>query len=485
MDDCQAITLVRELCDALDADGLRQCHWKSNAFLGRSRTGTNDLDLLIARADSERFSAVLHRLGFKLALSRRGSLPGVCSYYGYDEEADRLVHVHAHYQLVVGDDLTKNYRIPLEEVFLDSATDEGDFRVPAPELELILLVIRLTLKHLTWDALVAHLARIPKDARHELAYLQERVDRERVDELLERCLPFVDRQTFAGCERLVDADAGGWHGVRVATRLVAELEPCARRPRGADVRLKMWRRGLGIVRRLVSYEPPRKQLAAGGAVIAVVGADGAGKSTAVEALYKWLSHDFAVTRVHLGRPPRSRITSVVGLLTRARSAVGIVLGQRPRSVAVDDPTWRSYHAWLLTAVARDRYLAIRSLRRVASNGEIVVCDRWPLPQLSRMDTPRIHRNITPESAGRLVRALSALELRYYRAMTRPDALIVLLVDPEVAVARKPEEPADFVRGRWKEMWQVDWDAMGAHVIDAGRSREEVLHHLKSLVWSKV
>jgi thymidylate kinase len=70
-------------------------------------------------------------------------------------------------------------------------------------------------------------------------------------------------------------------------------------------------------------------------------------------------------------------------------------------------------------------------------------------------------------------------------MTPPDALIVLLVDPEVAVARKTEESADFVRARWVEIWQVDWDGMGAHVIDAGQSKEEVLSRLKSLVWSEV
>jgi predicted GTPase len=71
------------------------------------------------------------------------------------------------------------------------------------------------------------------------------------------------------------------------------------------VRLKFWRRGLLIAGRLISYTPRRKQLATGGAVIALVGADGAGKSTAVAALYKWLSKSFAVHQVHLGKPPQS------------------------------------------------------------------------------------------------------------------------------------------------------------------------------------
>jgi hypothetical protein len=32
---------------------------------------------------------------------------------------------------------------------------------------------------------------------------------------------------------------------------------------------------------------------------------------------------------------------------------------------------------------------------------------------------------------------------------------------------------------------VDWEAMGFHVVDAGRSPEEVLSEIKSLVWSEL
>lgn len=483
--DRPTLALVRELCSALDAERVRYCHWKSNAFLARSRSAENDLDLLIARADNDRFAAVLHRLGFKLVWTPWLSLPGVLSYYGYDEEADRLVHVHAHFQLIVGDDLTKNYRVPLEDAFLAEATYDGEFPVPPAELELIMLVIRLVLKHKTWDAVVARLGRIPADAREELAYLQDRADEERVGALLERFLPFVDRQTFADCERVLRPDAGTREGIRAAQRLLAQLKPWARRPRSVDVRLKLFRRGLIIVGRLISRRSPSKRLVAGGAMIAIVGADGAGKSTAVDALHQWLSKNFAVTRAHLGKPPRSRTTTVVRILTLAWSAASILLGRRTSTAEGEEPTPRSYHAWLLVALARDRYLAISNARRIATNGGLVVCDRFPLPQLSMMDAPRIARSLVPENDSRLARALAALEQRYYRAMSPPDALIVLLVDPEIAVARKPEEEADFVRGRWAEIWEVDWEALGAHVVDASQPREDVLSRLKSLVWSEV
>jgi thymidylate kinase len=81
--------------------------------------------------------------------------------------------------------------------------------------------------------------------------------------------------------------------------------------------------------------------------------------------------------------------------------------------------------------------------------------------------------------------LAARERRYYQAITPPDVLIVLRVDPEIAVTRQPTEPADSIRSRWREVWSVDWDAVPAHVVDAGQAREVVHARLESLIWSEI
>ena len=62
-----ALDLVVRLCRGLTDERIRYCHWKSNEAIARSASGDNDLDLLVDRADADRFGAVLHRLGFKQA----------------------------------------------------------------------------------------------------------------------------------------------------------------------------------------------------------------------------------------------------------------------------------------------------------------------------------------------------------------------------------------------------------------------------------
>ena len=127
------LNLVQELCSALAETDVDYCHWKSNIALERSLRGETDLDLLVRRSDVQGFVEVLSRLGFKQAYSpsdRR--LPGVQSYYGYDPEADKFVHIHAHYQLVLGHDRTKNYRLPVGNPLLDAAIYDEPIRRASP-----------------------------------------------------------------------------------------------------------------------------------------------------------------------------------------------------------------------------------------------------------------------------------------------------------------------------------------------------------------
>ena len=493
---------IHRLCQALEAERITYCHWKSNNALDRSASGDNDLDLLVSRADVPRFTGILYRLGFKQAEAPpEKQMPGVLDYFGYDEGAHKLIHVHAHYQLIVGHDLSKNYRLPIERPYLESAVQGDLFKVPAAEFEFIVFVIRMVLKHATWDAILGREGTLKSAERRELAYLQARIDQERVYDILKRHLPYISVELFNNCIQALQPACSIWTRMKTGQRLQTRLQANARRPLPIESYLKLWRRAALPIRRRIFKSSSKYRLESGGAMIAIVGGDGAGKSTAVDALYAWLSKNFETTRVHLGKPDWSWTTMTI----RGILKIGNLLGLYPvdssfrETLNQKSPVSPAY-PWLLRELckARDRYLTYVKARRFAAKGGLVILDRFPLPQLQLMDGPQAERFIkqlmdgpqakrfmSPHQANPLAKFLVKREESYYQQTVLPELLIVLRVDPEIAVQRKADEDATSVRERSTEIWELNWEHTDAHIIDGSKSKTEVLTELKTLIWSEL
>lgn len=473
--------LVARLCSALDAENVGYCHWKSTTSLTRSATGDNDLDLLVSRSAAQPFTTVLYRLGFRrVDASREQRLPGVLDFYGYDSDTEKFIHVHAHYQLVLGDDMTKNYRLPIEDSYLESARQVGLFKVPAPEFEFVVLVVRLVFKHVTWDALLTRQGQLPRSAKQELADLQARSCPEAVQRVLQQALPGLAPALFGDCVKALQPGTSRRKRLEVGWRLQHSLRGFRRRSQVADIVLKGWRRGTRKVVRRV-FGPPKKSFASGGALIALVGGDGAGKSTTAYTLYRWLAKDFSTLRVHLGKPPWSLTTRLV------RGGLKLVVALEARfPLGGGWPASRSARVLRKVCASYDRYHAYLRARRAATQGRLVICDRFPLPQLRSMDAPQ---QISEEPVGPFVRALLRLERRWYAAMSGPDVLVVLRVEPDVAVSRvrqrSPSENLASARVRSAEVWACDWQTTHAYVVDASRPQDQVISQIKTFVWSRL
>jgi thymidylate kinase len=482
-----ALDLVRQLCGELDRAEVSYCHWKSNTSLSLSAAGVNDLDLLVAREHSGAFMQIIDRLGFKLAIAPRPKRqPGVFHAYALDRPSGRLVHIHGHWQLVIGDDMTKNYRLPIERAFLASATRFGIFRVPSAEMEYLVFVIRMVLKHSTWDAIACLQGWLSRSERLELEDLSSRADRHQVPDLVREHLPSISARLWRRCEAALDPSTSLRERAATAAQLQRELEAFSRRRRSVDTSLRVARRSNAAVRKMLASGPRgAKTLPSGGLLVGIVGGDGAGKSTMARELVEWLSRDLRTRAVHLGKPARSPLS----LLGRSvgRAAVG-----RSKTAALPEnashDSWQPSYARLVAEVltGRDRYRAYVRARRFVSHGGVVICDRFPLRELELMDSTPTSRAVARSSRRGLARYLAVRAMGKYRGFTYPDVLIVLRLDPDTAVARKRhEEPASFVRPRSEEVWLADWSLSPAVVIDAALPAEEVMARIKDAVWSRL
>ena len=84
----------------------------------------------------------------------------------------------------------------------------------------------------------------------------------------------------------------------------------------------------------------------------------------------------------LGEPPKSLLTLLVGTTLKIRQKIF-----DSDDALNSKPSLAQRLRWLCTA--RDRHKLYRKIRRHAANGEIVICDRYPVPILNFMDAPRI------------------------------------------------------------------------------------------------
>jgi thymidylate kinase len=273
--------------------------------------------------------------------------------------------------------------------------------------------------------------------------------------------------------------------MKAGEKLQKALRACARRPHTQDILIKFYQRISQPIQRRVFRKIPKGRFATGGLFIAIVGGDGAGKTTLIDELHYWFSEKFEIKKLHMGKPAWSLTT----VLARGLLKIGTLLRLYKFEGDVYEESLKPHGIpWFIRAVctARDRYLTYLQARRLSSNGSLVLCDRYSLPSFMNMDGPQC---AGATQAGKipdgLISFLSRLEAFYYQQIKLPDLIIVLKLNPEVAVQRKSDETEESVRARSTEVWELDWEKIHAQMLDARQSREEVLSAARQLIWSNL
>ena len=491
------LATVSSLFERLDEAGVRYCHWKSNWALAETLDGKTDLDLLVSREDASSYRRILQDLGFRPAVQHGAApFPAVEHDHALDSATGTLVHVHSYYRVISGGSLAKNYHLPLEEMLLRDVRREVAVNVPSRGAELIVFVLRMSLKHATMAELVL-VTRDWENVRREAAWLVTDEARAEAEAQLPVWLPAFDSGLFADALDALTAPASVVRRVVVGRRVRAALRPYSRRGR-----LRAWLAETGAFtdKALARSRGSTKRLspAAGGAVIAFVGPEATGKSTLLADAEGWLGAHFTVRRVHAGKPPSTFLTAVPNLLlpalrslfpgqrsTRVTASLAPDLEERPATRAGKSfPMLFGIRSVLL---AHDRRALLTRAYASAANGVIVLSDRYPSVERGAVDGAQLGHDDGPAPAGAVRRRLAALEARQYREIPPPDLVVYLMAPLEVALERNREraksEPESYVLSRHARSASLEFERTIVHRLATDRPLDEVISELRRVIWT--
>jgi adenylate kinase family enzyme len=253
-------------------------------------------------------------------------------------------------------------------------------------------------------------------------------------------------------------------------------------------------RFMAKLRKRVARRRSSHVLLSGGAVVAVVGPDGSGKSTIVGELAAWLEKCLRVRSVHAGKPPPLLATAGLRVLLPLMRR----LAPRYRKTAADTAgsggaerlrRGRLFPLYAVRAVAlaHERKRLLVRAHRQASAGTVIMSDRYPTLQPGVPEGPAI--SFLLHDRHPLYAWLARLEDKAYRTIPPPDVVLYLEVPVDLACRRNLTrdkagalKPTEVIRRRHALTTKLQFPGAAVHRVSTEAELETTLLPVKQIVW---
>jgi thymidylate kinase len=469
----------KRLLASLKEKAVQFTLWKSNLHLAQALSGETDLDILVDALQLPQFRESVASAGAIHILSQSwASYPGVEDWLACDKDTGKFLHLHVHTQLVTGLKRVKHLALPWTEFVLTHTHSDSrtGWPVPEAEIELLVLLIRIWAKMPPLQRLWK--PHIPSHILAELRWLEAQTD-------AQRFLAYASTLGIAPPALPPFADEGAilaaakslYKQVRQYRRKLWPVALLAAAVQGLKLAAtRFWLKWIGPV----SY---RKRLAGTGALVAIIGSDGSGKSTQSQRLLAWLNYKLDAHLLYMGSGDGEtgtanqlrKFLSRTWKMAKPRTIEADRSGKSPKMTSFVTRIWRLFDLMLL----RRKLRLLRRARAMASEGSIILLDRYPqskFPGIS--DGPR-------QVDGRGFLWAAEMEQRLLAEAERlgPDLLIKLRVSPEVAKMRKPDHAASVISRKCQVVDELAFAHAETLVLDADALLDTVTSAAQIGLWT--
>lgn len=492
------LNIYKKLFELVHEQDLKYCHFKSNDHLDAGLDGETDLDIVILTKDATDFIRLLHACDFKRTEAGFGvknqSREG---YLGYDRDTGKLVYIDLHFSIIIGKNRIREYALNdlsndlIKHRVLDS---KSGVYIASPVYEFFLLVVRASIKVRFRDSIKNIFGVVFYDqswvCQHD--WLKERYHPNELKVLLQKYLVNCDldrvSEYFAGYPSLQDL----FYLKKIAKKSLYSSLKYGAVTTFSGMLLKEANGALCYVnRRLLSNRLPlnRRYLSSGGRFIALIGVDGAGKSTQIKHLTKYLSWKLDVSNVYLGAGDGSASWHRT-LLIKARKLLSSREGSYNDTSYEGKKNSMGYirkfarNVWAISLLI-EKNAKLKVHHRLAKRSTIVVCDRYPQNNVKNFNDGPMLSEYRQNTKWSFLSKLADLEEHIYsgKKYGSPDLVVKLIIKPAVSVERGQSTSIEYLERRIDAVNAMTFgDACVVVEIDASQSLVEVSKDITLAIW---
>lgn len=398
----------------LDKEQVEYVSWKNNHEIFDCLKGNGDLDILIGSASEMRFRILAQESGWLELKNSVAQFHSVSHFYRVSP-IGKVFHLHVYFDVVTGESWLKEFILPLKEFLISE-------RVMCPKYKIWVLGNKAQ----AYIFLIRHFLKTGSFTSRFL-YWQE-IDSYRSEWLLCGTSPedLCGFGPIALDSYLADSGIGDeFRAPRLLDSIrfrLTMLKYCRFALFSLPIlRLKSFSRR--ALNKILFKE--KKKFLGRGMIIAISGADGAGKSSMIAGLNKSFSTFQSCYVYTLGKPQGSVVEFIRTLVTSKKRSINI-----EKNKAFKEMGLKKALASVVLGFLRLR--KAKRARAIADEGNLVLVDRWPTNKFGKMDSPKILSDI---SSSWLLKMMAQLEKRTYEKIPRADLCFYLKVSIDTAVSR--------------------------------------------------